>query len=108
MPAGGLEAGLSTSDDGHVSPLSFESAAHVFPTARMSLAPLAAVGSATAPPLFVLVTELRKTENGAELRAEEIVRVETPVAGSVGLYGASTGAGGSPSMPSSNSSFGST
>src|SRR5262245_5315832 len=108
MPAGGLEAGLSTDVDGHVSPLSFESPAHVFPTARMSLAPVAAVGSATAPPLFALVTELRKSENGTELRAEETVRAETAVAGSVGLYGASRGAGGSPAMPSSNSSFGST
>src|SRR5215472_14600143 len=107
MPAGGLEAGLSTSDDGHVSPSSFESAAHVFPTARMSLAPLAAVGSATAPPLFALVTELRKSENGTEPRADEVVRVETAVAGSVGRYGLSTGAGGSSAMPSSNSSLGS-
>src|SRR5262245_13192817 len=107
MPAGGLEAGLSTPVDGHVSPLSLEVAAQVFPTARMSLAPLAAVGSATAPPLFALVTELRKSENGTAPRADEVVRVEIAVAGSVGRYGASTGAGGSSAIPSSNSSFGS-
>ena len=82
--------------------------AHVFPVARMTLPSLTAVGSWTTLPPSGLVGVLRKSVKLSEAARCSGDGAPELVCDSVGLYGVSTGASGSPTSPSSNSSLGST